>query len=117
VPNAAPPTGAPLSYGYLIYAQSGGAVQRRAADVMPGDVLALYDARLKGHKGIQSYSQHIGVEEPCVGVVTEIEAKKFKIRVLQANQHVSQQTIESVSYRLEDLKSGQVKVRRRAHVV
>jgi hypothetical protein len=110
IPHAAPPTGTPPAYGYLIYAQSGASVQRRVADVMPGDVIGLYDAKLKGHKGLQSYTQHVGVEEPCVGVVSEIEAKKFKIRVLQANQHVSQQAVESVSYRLEDLKSGMVKV-------
>jgi hypothetical protein len=111
VPNALPPSGQPLSYGYIVYAQQGQTVQRRVADVMPGDVIALYDAKFKGHKGLQTYSQHIGMEEPCVGVVCEIEAKKFKVRALHANQHVSQQNVENVSYRLEDLKSGQVKVR------
>jgi hypothetical protein len=110
VPHALPPSGTPLAYGYLVYAQVGGTVQRRVADVLPGDVIALYDAKLKGHKGLQSYSQHVGAQEPCVGVVSDVEAKKFKIRALHANQHVSQHAVESVSYRLEDLKSGQVKV-------
>jgi hypothetical protein len=111
VPQAEPPSGRPLGYGYLVYAQAGGTVQRRVADVLPGDVITLYDADLKGHKGLQKYHQHVGAQEPCVGVVSEVEAKKFKIRALHANQHVSQQAVESVSYRLEDLKSGQVKVR------
>ncbi|KAF9261586.1 hypothetical protein L218DRAFT_973924 [Marasmius fiardii PR-910] len=110
VPNAAPVTG-PDSYGYLIYIQSGSSVQKRASEILPGDIVWLQDAKLKGHKGIQTYNQHVGSrEEPCIGIVSEFEAKKFKVRVFQANQHVGQQTVESVSYRLEDLKSGVVKI-------
>lgn len=108
VPGAAPPS--PPSYGYIIYMQSGSSVQKRAGEIMPGDVVWLSDAKLKGHKGIQTYSQHVGTKEPLVGIISEFEAKKFKLRVFQANQHVGQQTVESVSYRLEDLKSGVVKV-------
>ncbi|THU90981.1 hypothetical protein K435DRAFT_675056 [Dendrothele bispora CBS 962.96] len=108
VPNAA--SISPESYGYLIYQQSGGAVQKRASDILPGDVLWMQDAKLKGHKGIHSYQQSVGVGDPLVGIVNEFEAKKFKVRIFQANQHVGQQTVESVSYRLEDLKSGLVKV-------
>jgi hypothetical protein len=108
VPNAAQAYG----YGYLVYMQNGSAVQKRASDIMPGDVVEIVDAKFKGHKGIQTYQQHVGTggEGPLVGVVGEFEAKKTKIRVFQANQHVGQQTVESVSYRLEDLKSGVVKV-------
>ncbi|KAK0435113.1 uncharacterized protein EV420DRAFT_1623666 [Desarmillaria tabescens] len=87
VPGAAPP--APPSYGYIIYMQSG------FFEIMPGDVVWLSDAKLKGHKGIQTYSQHVGVKEPLVGIISEFEAKKFKLRVFQANQHVGQQTVES----------------------
>ncbi|KAF7980623.1 hypothetical protein HWV62_37414 [Athelia sp. TMB] len=115
VPNAMMPTGN-SEFGYLIYAQTGSAVQRRASDIMPGDVVALYDAKLKGHKGLQSYHQHVGAEEPLLGIVSDFEMKKSKVKVFHANQHVGQQTncnlfktVESVSYRLEDLKSGAVK--------
>lgn len=108
VPGAAPPS--PPSYGYVMYMQTGSSVQKRAGDIMPGDVVWLSDAKLKGHKGIQTYSQHVGAKEPLVGIVSEFEVKKFKLRVFQANQHVGQQTVESVSYRLEDMKSGVVKV-------
>lgn len=106
VPNAALP--APLSYGYVVYVQSGSAVQKRVSDIMPGDIVELQDAKFKGHKGIQTYNQHVGVGEPLVGIVSEFEPKKSKIRLFQANQHVGQQTVEAVSYRLEDLKSGTV---------
>ncbi|KAG6919231.1 hypothetical protein DXG01_008027 [Tephrocybe rancida] len=109
VPNAAMPT-SNASYGYLVYAQTGSAVQKRASDIMPGDILVLQDAKLKGHKGLQSYHQNVGIGQPLVGVVSEFEPKKSKVRLFQANQHVGQQTVEAVSYRLEDLKSGTVKV-------
>ena len=118
VPNAARPP--PLEghgqeeWGYLIYAQTGSAVQKQLSEIMSGDVVEFIDARFKGHKSpLQTYSQHVGAAgEPVVGVVaSEVEPKKTKVKVVQANQHVGQQTVESVSYRLEDLKSGTVKVR------
>ncbi|KAJ4000282.1 hypothetical protein F5050DRAFT_596855 [Lentinula boryana] len=108
VPNAAPISEQDI--GYLIYMQSGASVQKRAGEILPGDIVWMHDAKFKGHKGLQNYSQIVGSAGPLVGVVSEFEAKKFKIRVLQANQHVGQQTVEAVSYRLEDLKSGQVKI-------
>ncbi|KAF5360638.1 hypothetical protein D9756_005132 [Leucocoprinus leucothites] len=114
VPNAAKPQTKQIPYGYLVYLQSGGQVQKRASEIMPGDVVEIADARFKGHKGLGGYQQHVGGEGggPVVGVVCEFEPKKSKVRVFQANQHVGQQTVESASYRLDDLKSGLVKVYR-----
>lgn len=89
VPNASLP--APPSYGHVIYVQNASAVQKRVSEIMPGDIVELQDAKFKGHKGIQMYSQHVGVGEPLVGVVSEFEPKKSKIRLFQANQHVGQQ--------------------------
>jgi len=113
VPNAAPAPTAAGEYGYLIYVQNGPSVQKRVSDIMPGDIVEIVDAKLKGHKGLQTYHQSVGVagSEPLVGVVGEFEPKKSKIRVFHANQHVGQQSVESVSYRLEDVKSGLIKVR------
>ncbi|KAJ7133495.1 hypothetical protein C8R44DRAFT_611727 [Mycena epipterygia] len=108
VPNAA--RSPPPAWGYLVYSQSAGSVQKRLSDIMPGDIVALFDAKLKGHKGLATYSQTVGAGEPLVGIVSEFEPKKSKIRVFQANQHVGHQTVEAASYRLEDLKSGIVKV-------
>lgn len=89
VPNAA--KHAPPAYGYVVYVQSAGSVQKRASEIMPGDILVLHDAKFKGHKGIAAYSQTVGAGEPLVGIVSEFEAKKSKVRVFQANQHVGQQ--------------------------
>ncbi|EGO19377.1 hypothetical protein SERLADRAFT_402894 [Serpula lacrymans var. lacrymans S7.9] len=108
VPNAMQPSG--MDFGHIVYAQTSSAVQRRMSEILPGDIIALYDAKFKGHKGLQTYHQSVGVGEPLVGVINEFETKKSKVRVFQANQHVGQQTVESVSYRLEDMKSGHVKI-------
>ena len=89
VPNAVMPP--PPMYGYVIYTQNGPTVQKRASDIMPGDIVLLSDAKFKGHKGIQTYNQTVGAGEAVVGVVSEFEIKKAKIRVFEANQHVGQQ--------------------------
>ncbi|KAH7337076.1 hypothetical protein B0J17DRAFT_574016 [Rhizoctonia solani] len=98
------------SFGWLVFAQSASTVQRRASDIMPGDIIVMTDVKLKGHKGLQAYSTHVNGE--LVGVVGEFEAKKHKVKVWQpALQPNTYPTVESVSYRLEDLKSGTVQVR------
>jgi myosin tail region-interacting protein MTI1 len=89
VPNASPPH-APGEYGFLVYAQTGAQVHTRLADIMPGDVIVLRGARLKGHKGLQSYNMSAGESTPCVGVVSDFDAKKVKLKALQANQRVGQ---------------------------
>ena len=91
VPNASPVEEDASSFGYLIYAQTGSSVTKRAADIMPGDIITLQDAKLKGHKGIQTYQQKIGEGAPVVAVIGEYEPKKFKVKAYQASQHVGNQ--------------------------
>lgn len=112
VPNALVVDTPADTYGYLVYHQNGASVQKRASEIMPGDIVFLADAKFKGHKGLQAYSQHVGtgVGGSVLGIVSEFEPKKSKVKVYQANQHVGQQTVESVSYRLDDLKTGVFKV-------
>ncbi|WVQ73144.1 hypothetical protein IAR50_002708 [Cryptococcus sp. DSM 104548] len=96
-------------WGQVIFEQEGGSILRRYDEPRPGDIAAFYDAKLKGKKGLSTYSQHVGsVEEPHVGVVAEFEERKHKLRVLQVERGVP----EEVSYRSEDLKSGRILVHR-----
>ena len=80
-------------YGHLIYAQTADTVQKRLAEIMPGDVITLEEARFKGYKGLhQSYQQNVGFNGvPVVGVVGEFDTKKSKVKVFEANQHVGGQ--------------------------
>jgi len=113
VPNAVQASIDAGEYGYLVYSQSGGVVQKRASEIMPGDIVEVHEAKFKGHKGLQTYQRSVGDSgELLIGIVAEFETKKSKMKVFQANQHVGQQTVELVSYRLEDLKSGTFKVYR-----
>ena len=118
------------SLGHLIYAQTGTNVTRRAGDIIPGDIIALYDAKMKGHKGLASYTIVVGsADEPLLGIVSEFSAsgKKIKLKAFAVNQHpnaypvsslseskyqtqLAFQTIDTPSYRLDYLKSGTVKV-------
>jgi len=105
---------APHVYGYLIFAMSGPQLLRRTSDIMEGDVAVITDAEFKGRRGLVPYHQHVGsANDPVVGIVHEFEPKNSKIRVLTASQHPNHYpTIESVSYRLDDLKQGSFKVYR-----
>lgn len=89
VPNVSPPR-RPGEYGILIYAQTGPQVHTRLTDVMPGDIAVLDGAKLKGYKGLHTYSMSAGEGTPCMGVVSEFDVKKLKLKVLQANQRVGQ---------------------------
>jgi myosin tail region-interacting protein MTI1 len=59
VPNALPPQ-SPGEYGILIYAQTAWQVHTRVADILSGDVVVLDAAKLKGHKGLHTYSLSAG---------------------------------------------------------
>ncbi|KAH8113496.1 hypothetical protein DFH11DRAFT_1493254, partial [Phellopilus nigrolimitatus] len=113
VPAAALPSrAARYPYGHLVYFQTAGTVHKRFAEIMPGDVIVLQNALFKGFKGLhQSYQAELGTKgTPVVGIIGEFDIRKTKVRVYEANQHVGCQTVEYVSYRFEDLKSGTVKV-------
>ncbi|KIR80880.1 myosin I binding protein [Cryptococcus gattii E566] len=105
--NAGVPRPSGNAWGQVIFEQEAGSILRRYDEPRPGDIAAFYDAKLKGKKGLHTYSQHVGsVEEPLVGVISEFEDRKHKLRVLQVERGVP----DEVSYRCEDLKGGKVVV-------
>ena len=97
VPNALPPQ-SPGDYGILIYAQTAAQVHTRVTDIMRGDVVVLDAAKLKGHKGLHTYNISAGEAAPCMGVVSEFDVKKLKLKALQANQRVGQVVREPVLF-------------------
>jgi hypothetical protein len=94
VPNASPVEEGASSFGHLIYVQTGSSVTKRVADIMPGDIIVLQDAKLKGHKGIHTYHQNVGEGGPAVAVIGEYEPKKSKVKAYQASQHVGNQVCQ-----------------------
>nr|ODN93909.1 hypothetical protein L203_00077 [Cryptococcus depauperatus CBS 7841] len=96
-------------WGQVIFEQEAGSIIRKYDEPRPGDIATFYDAKLKGKKGLHTYSQHVGsVEDPLVGVVSDFEERKHKLRVLQVERGIP----DEVSYRCEDLKSGKIIVYR-----
>ena len=87
VPNAMPPQ-SPGEYGILIYAQTAVQVHTRVTDILPGDVVVVDAAKLKGHKGLHSYNISVGEGAPCMGIVHGYDFKKLKLKALQANRRV-----------------------------
>ncbi len=78
------------SFGTLILEQDGTSVLRRMDEPRPGDVVVLSDVKLKGKKGLHSYTQAAGsVEIPVFAICSEFEAKKMKVKVWQVEQGVS----------------------------
>ena len=129
VPTASTVSEEDGSFGYPIYVQTGPKVTRRAADIKPGDIITLREAKLKGYKGIKPYDQTVGKGTPVVAIVAEYRSRKSTVKAYQANQQIGDQvrcamnhtkailmrppqTVELVSYRLEDLKSGSIKISR-----
>ena len=128
VPNAVQPTGALDSFGYLVYSQSAAAVQRRVSDIMPGDVIVVTEAKFKGHKGCRATTRMSASASRSLVSLGTLNLRSPRSRFIKQTSMSDsryayrdsrlcfdipdrlQQSVESVSYRLDDLKSGAVKV-------
>lgn len=75
-----------VEYGPTIYVQNGSSVQKRASDIMPGDIVTIRQAKFKGHRGLTGYSTTVDL---VVGIVNEFEEKKGKLKIWQAALHAN----------------------------
>ena len=91
VPNTSTVEVGASSFGYLIYVQTGPSVTRRVADIMPGDIIVLQDAKLKGHKGLKTYHQNAGQGTPVVAIIDEHRSRKSTVKTYQACQQAGNQ--------------------------
>ncbi|CDZ97442.1 Src homology-3 domain [Phaffia rhodozyma] len=102
-----PPTEDGMSFGHLIFHQTGKSVQARRDDIRPGDIVLIEHAHFRGKKGLTHYTTDVEFEN---GVVLEFEAKKSKVKVAQAvGKANAYPTLDAASYKLEDLQSGSAK--------
>lgn len=115
VPDALPVIGN-RTYGALLYHNLANASVRQFDEIRPGDIAVFRNAKFHGHKGglRQKYSHEAGVDAggvPHAGVVYEWDGTKQKIKVYEQTPEGSGMAkIKSESYKLRDLKSGEVKV-------
>lgn len=110
IPTALPPVGSSL--GALVLTQVGPTIMEQGADeVRPGDIVSCSQADFRGKKGLAPYHMSFGSQgEPTTGIVVEVEAKKNKLRCIIQSPNNRKGLPDEVSLRLDDLKSGIVKV-------
>ncbi|SPO20171.1 uncharacterized protein UTRI_00564_B [Ustilago trichophora] len=110
IPTALPPVGASL--GCPILTQVGPTIMEAPTDeVRPGDIVSCTTADFKGKKGLAPYHMTFGSQsDPTLGIVVEVETKKNKLRCIIQSPNNKRGLPDEVSLRLDDLKSGIVKV-------
>lgn len=99
------------SLGALLLTQVGATQMETPADeVRPGDLVWCHHADFRGKKGLAPYHTTLGASEPTTAIVVEVESKKNKLRCVLQSPAQKKGAPEEVSLRMDDLKSGVVKV-------
>lgn len=108
-PNLLDPVGS-KSFGATIYKNANHSVTQ-LDDIKPGDILCMRNAKFTSHKGLGGLSSKSIVvgDGPGVysAVIVEFDAKKEKFRVLDSE---GPGVVKKESYKISDLKSGQIRV-------
>ena len=107
-PDALPPVGL-RSYGALVYANLANATVQQNDEIRAGDIVSFRNAKLQGHRGPvkQKYGVEVGKPDH-VGVVVDWDGTKKKIRAWEQGREGKKVKVES--FKLGDLRSGEVKV-------
>ena len=106
------------SFGSIILAQAATTpVDVGADEIRTGDIIALHGVDFKGKKGLTPYHTTFGsAQEPTYACIIESEAKKRKLRciLVPGVEAKRGKGAEEVSLRLDDVKSGLLRVFRLA---
>ncbi|KAK9389829.1 hypothetical protein V1515DRAFT_549535 [Lipomyces mesembrius] len=97
------------SHGAIVYSNLANASVTQVDEIKPGDIISFRNGKFQGHKGglHQKYSLEVGKPDHCA-IVQEWDGTKRKIKVLE--QPKEKGRVRAESYRLGDLKSGEVMV-------
>ncbi|KAI9794995.1 MAG: hypothetical protein M1816_000015 [Peltula sp. TS41687] len=97
------------AYGAMIYLNLANASIQQHDEIRPGDVISFRNARFQGHKGTmhQKYSVDVGKPDH-VGIVMDWDGTKKKVRAWEQGREGKKVKLES--FRLGDLRSGEVKI-------
>jgi hypothetical protein len=107
-PHALLPVGT-RSYGALVYANLANASTQQNDEIRAGDILTLRNAKFQGKHGPMhaKYSMDVGKPDH-VGVVSEWDGTKKKVRAWEQGRESKKTKLES--FKLDDLRSGEVKI-------
>jgi hypothetical protein len=108
VPGALSPVGT-RSFGSLVYANLANASVQQYDEIRPGDIITFRNAKFQGHKGglHQKYIMEAGKPDH-VAVVVDWDGTKKKIRAYEQGRESKKVKVES--FKVGDLRSGEVKV-------
>ncbi|GAB7363701.1 hypothetical protein MBLNU230_g4269t1 [Neophaeotheca triangularis] len=114
-PNALQPVGT-RAYGALVYANLANASVQQFDEIRAGDVVTLRNAKFEGKAGAmhQKYKAEVGMTAGSTGatghvaVVEEWDGTRKKVRVWEQGREKGR--LRGESYRLGDLRSGEVRV-------
>lgn len=99
------------AYGALVYANLANASVQQFDEIRAGDIITLRNAKLQGKHGTmhQKYSMDVGMQgREHVAIVADWDGTKKKIRAWEQGREKAKVRLES--FRLGDLKSGEVRV-------
>lgn len=108
LPNALLPVGT-RAYGALVYANLANASTSQNDEIRPGDIITLRNAKFQGKHGPMHAKYSVDVGKPDhVGVVSEWDGTKKKVRAWEQGRESKKTKLES--FKLDDLRSGEVKI-------
>ena len=105
--NCLPSAGA-RSHGALVYSNLGNSSTQQFDEIRPGDVVAFRNAVFQAHGGIRGKVVTEVGRPDHVAVIHEWNGSKKKLKVLEQRQE--SRRVSHNSYKIGDLKSGEVHV-------
>ncbi|KAI9649780.1 assembly of actin patch protein [Ciborinia camelliae] len=97
------------AYGAVVYSNMANASTQQFDEIRPGDVVTLRNAKFQGKHGSMhtKYAAEVGKPDH-VGVVAEWDGTKKKLRAWEQGRESKKVKLES--FKLDDLRSGEVKI-------
>ncbi|KAK1244553.1 hypothetical protein MKX07_003352 [Trichoderma sp. CBMAI-0711] len=97
------------SYGALVYANMANASTQQHDVIRPGDIITIRNAKFQGKHGPMhaKYTSEVGKPDH-VGIVAEWDGTKKKVRAWEQGRDGKK--VKQESYKLDDLRSGEVKI-------
>ncbi len=108
LPEALLPVGV-RAYGALVYANLANASVQQFDEIRSGDIVTFRSAKFQGHRGPMHTKYSVEVGKPDhVGVVVDWDGTKKKVRAWEQGRESKKVRMES--FKLGDMRSGEVKV-------
>ncbi|KAI4108231.1 MAG: hypothetical protein L6R37_001104 [Teloschistes peruensis] len=108
LPTALRPVGI-RAYGALVYANLANASVQQFDEIRSGDIVTFRNAKFQGHRGPMKTKYTVDIGKPDhVGVVVDWDGTKKKVRAWEQGRESKKVKMES--FKLGDMRSGEVKV-------